>query len=392
MDKKPSRRSFFGKAAAAGGAVITGAHSARAIPRTSTPTVELIKVGAVALGDNSHMSYQFSIWPPIINPVEPDKWPTRTTRMIITHCWDSRKEVADAFAQKYKCEAVKNYYDMVDKVDGMIFGGFNEAKWWPQLTKPYLEAGIPCYINRPLAYSMKDANTIIDMARKHNTPILCTEGRETFKEAIVGRCKVQDLLREGKVIIGANSSNAAGEYPQHAIHGLVFLLAIFGLDVEQVSYQADGWWRDVTPVSPHPQQYGLLTLQYRGINIPGAGEQKTPFIVSQQQFSEYIKSDNTLRIFYSGGWWDLDQHNPEGEHMNRLNSLFYPTIFAIQRLFESRTMPWSYEYILKKNKIFLAGFKSHLEHKGALTRVDDLSDDWEAPNPYADWIDESIFK
>ncbi|KKL12130.1 hypothetical protein LCGC14_2538840, partial [marine sediment metagenome] len=76
-------------------------------------------------------------------------------------------EVAEELAKKYKCEAVKNYYDMVGKVDGMIFAGFNEVKWWPQLTKPYLEAGIPCFINRPFAYSMKDANTIIKTAKKH---------------------------------------------------------------------------------------------------------------------------------------------------------------------------------------------------------------------------------
>ena len=148
----------------------------------------------------------------------------------------------------------------------------------------------------------------------------------------------------------------------------------------------------MTPVSPTPQRYGLLTLQYNGITIPGAGEQTVPFVVTQQQFDRYIKSDNTIRIFYDGGWWDLDQHNPEGEHMNRLNSLFYSTVFAIQRLFETRVMPWSYEYILKKNRIFLTGFKSHLEHRGAMVSINDLPDAWEAPNPYPDWIDESIFK
>jgi hypothetical protein len=63
----------------------------------------------------------------------------------------------------------------------------------------------------------------------------------------------------------------------------------------------------------------------------------------------------------------------------------------MQRLFETRQMQWSHEYILQKTKIFLTAFKSHLEHRGALIRVDDLPDDWEAPSPYADWIDERIF-
>ena len=63
----------------------------------------------------------------------------------------------------------------------------------------------------------------------------------------------------------------------------------------------------------------------------------------------------------------------------------------MERMFETREMPQSYDYMLKKTRIFLAGFKSHLEHNGGLVSVDDLPDDWEAPNPYPDWIDSSIF-
>lgn len=78
--------------------------------------------------------------------------------------------------------------------------------------------------------------------------------------------------------------------------------------------------------------------------------------------------------------------------MERHFYLFFPTVLAMQMMFETRKMQWSYDYILKKTKIFLAAFKSHLEHNGAMIPVDDLPDDWEAPSPYADWIDESIFK
>jgi hypothetical protein len=64
----------------------------------------------------------------------------------------------------------------------------------------------------------------------------------------------------------------------------------------------------------------------------------------------------------------------------------------MQQMFTTRQMPWSYDYILKKTQIFLTAFKSHLEHNGELIKVADLPEDWEAPSPYADWIDESIFK
>ena len=387
-DNDTSRRCFFGKAAAAGGAAFTGAHNVHAQP-AKLPETDLIRVGVIALGDNSHMNY--SIWAPMINPTEHKPWPAgRTTRMLITHCWDSRPELAERFAKTYKCEAVKNYYDMVGKVDGMIFAGFNDVKWWPQLTKPYLEAGIPCFINRPFAYSMKDAHAIVDTARKHGTPILCTDEREYIQQAIVARSKVEELLKQGRTILGAHSTNASGEWSQHGVHGLYFLLAVLGMDVETAGYHADGWWKEVTPTATK-QTFGQLTLQYRGITIEGAGEQKSPFMASQ--FQTWPRADITLRLYHNQGWWDIAHEHTQGDNgFNRHFYLFFPTVLAMQRMFETREMQWSYEYILKKTKIFLAAFKSHLEHNGAMYPVDDLPHEWEAPSPYADWIDESIFR
>ena len=392
MKNNSSRRSFIGKAAAAGSAAVAGTHIAQAQPHPERPTTDLLRVGVIALGDNSHMNY--SIWAPTINPTEPDVWPAgRTTGMKITHCWDMNPEIREAFAKKYMCTAVRNYYDMVGKVDGMIYAGFNEVKWWPKLAKPYLEAGIPCFLNRPFAYSMKDAYEIVDTAKKHNTPILCTDEREYIQQAIVARAKVKEWLSEGRMVVGANGDNSAGnEYPQHGVHGLYFLLAILGLDVELASLQADGWWREKTSTAKNPQTWAQITLKYNGIEIPGAGSQTKPFVASQLQTG--AAGDASIRLYYGGkgrGCWDIAHPWTHGERMDRLYYLFFPTIIAIQRMFKTREMQWSYDYILQKTRIFLTAFKSHLEHDGALIKVSELPDNWEAPCPYPDAIDESIF-
>ena len=92
--------------------------AASADPQSRAASTDLIRVGAIGLGDNSHLNY--SIWAPMINPTEPGKWPSgRASRMLITHCWDSRPDVGEAFASRYRCVAVKNYYDMVGRVDAM---------------------------------------------------------------------------------------------------------------------------------------------------------------------------------------------------------------------------------------------------------------------------------
>lgn len=389
MGKTNTRRRFLRNAALAGGAAAAMEHAAPetgAAPRRRS-SVELLHVGVVGVGEYSHIP---TLWGPSINPNFPEIWPMRSTRMIISHCWDPRPEVASEFAKKYKCEAVKNYYDMADKVDGMIFGSFFECPWWPRLTKPYLEAGVPTFINRPFAFSMKDARAMVETARAHNTPILCTDAHECIKEAQVARWKVEQLLKEGKQILGVASDNDGSEYPAHGVHGIYFLLAILGMDVEKASFQSDGWWSD-TQSGNKKMSWGVLNLQYNGIRIDGAGEQKRPFAATQHILAGQ-GSNAGIRIYHTGGWWDISCNWERGEPVNRLFQYFFPTVFAIQRMFETRKMQWSYDYILDKTRVFLTAFKSNLEHDGAMVRTADLPEDWHAPSPRPNWIDEAIFR
>jgi hypothetical protein len=351
------------------------------------PTVELLRIGVFGLGEMSHIP---TLWGPTINPNFPDIWPMRSTRMLITHCWDPRPELASDFASKYKCEAVKNYYDMVGKVDGMIFGSFFECPWWPRLTKPYLEAGIPCFINRPFAFSMKDAREMVETARAHNTPLMSSDAHECIKEVQIARWKVEQFLKEKKTILGVNSDNDGSEYPAHGVHGIYFLLAALGMDVERISFQANGWW-NADGNGTTKMNWGVISLQYNGVSIEGAGKQTTPFVATQHTLAGQ-DANVGMRIYYQGGWWDLVCNWEKGDRTDRIYSYFFPTVFAIQRMFETRKMQWSYDYILQKTRIFLAGFKSHLEHRGEMIRVADLPDDWKAPAPKPDWINEEIFK
>jgi len=390
MSNMLTRRSFFSTAAASSATLTTSRVSAAS---RNTPTVELMKIGVIAVGEYSHMNSTGAIWAPVINPVEPERWPVRTTRMLITHCWDSRYERAAEFAKRYKCEAVKQYDDMVGKVDALITAGFYECKWWPQLTKPYLEAGIPTFINRPFALSMRDALELVETARRHNTPIMCSDAHEDLKEALVAKAKVASLINEKKWILGANAATGANEYPAHLLHSLYEVLSVFGMDVNQVSLQAPSWWQTETPTNPNGRMnWGMMTLQYNGISIEGVGKQTEPFLVTAQALGGNSGSRGTLRMYYRGGWDDFDQRIIQGDLINDRYHLQSKTVFNMQQMFETKKMPQSYDDILQKTKIFLSGFKSHIEHNGLMIKVDDLPDGWEAPSPFPDWIDGAIFK
>ncbi|MFC1552146.1 Gfo/Idh/MocA family oxidoreductase [Candidatus Latescibacterota bacterium] len=386
MSVNSNRRSFFGKAAAAAGAAtaMTGT-DARAQVRKTSP--DFIRIGFACVGSNSHAG----LWAPAINPVKGDKWPGRTTNMLITHCWDSRPEAAQNFAKRYDCVAVKNFEDMVGKVDAVIFGGFFEAPWWEKLTQPYLEAGIPTYIDRPIGLNMKTAKSIVERAKRYKTPIMSCDAHGIMEEAFLSCQKVEQFRKEGKDIIAATGYNyTTNDYPQHGIHGLYFLTTAFGLDVESVSQQADGWWRDVTPTNPTPWTYGTLNVLFRGVKTDGAPDQTSKFMATQVQVQNHCSYCN-LRVYASkpgerGDWVDFDARNTADPVLGPRYYRNFPTVLYMQRMFETGEMPFAYDDILKMNRIFLAAFKSQTDDHGQMVEVDTLSDDWTAPTPYPDFL------
>ena len=110
MDKKESRRSFFGKTAIAGGVALAAAENGFAAKKTTaaasqkkTTSVELMNVGAMCVGEGSHMNY--GIWAPTINPTKEEPWYGRTTGMRISHCWDRGPRCRRGVREKIRMRA-----------------------------------------------------------------------------------------------------------------------------------------------------------------------------------------------------------------------------------------------------------------------------------------------
>jgi hypothetical protein len=59
--------------------------------------------------------------------------------------------------------------------------------------------------------------------------------------------------------------------------------------------------------------------------------------------------------------------------------LWAPTIWVFQKMAIHGEMPQSYEQLLEKNDVFLAGWRSILENDGRPVALDDVPDDWETP-------------
>lgn len=364
---KKSRRSFIGKSALAGGALaLGGAGTAEAkkksFKRSISFSAELLEVGVLTT-QGGHIN---SIWGPLINPTG-DK--TRVTGMLMTHAWDINPESLDSFAKKYNVRKVKHYYDMVDKVDAVIMTDFASLFSYQDLVRPYLEAGVPIFINRPFASSLKNARDMIDTAKKNGTPIMCGSSLEYVQAVDTIRQEIPDLGD----ITGYVADNAMSDYATHGVHGIYFVYACVGGGVKSVSYQANDW------VRPN----GIMTFKYEG--RMGAddfwGSLLQPYRSGSAWIKVYGKGFTTRKDGYSNDVSIERQMDwPREGRGNVVDSaIWLPILHAMQRMFETGVMPEPYENIYEKTQMFIGGFYSHLDKKGAPVLLEDIPLDWECP-------------
>jgi uncharacterized protein YgfB (UPF0149 family) len=349
-----SRRGFLGATALAGAAALTAGLDSPALAQQTRRPSDHFRVGCLNVFSYSHLD---GLWGPLINARTGQK-DTPFTNLRITHCWDIEPDKAQAFARTYQCEAVRNFDDMLGKVDGIISGGYYNHPWNHILHEPYLEAGLPNLINRPFANSLRKAGRIIELAKKHKASILVPSGHE-HNEAIT-RAKA---WATGKKIICYSATNSFDDYPTHGIHGLYMVckaIAEAGFPVISVAYRADSWY------SPP----GVLTFEHRN-------KEGKSFYGTLHQVS--------------GSWGTIQIHTPEmyggesflirtgvGYPFNK-TEIWAPTIWAYQNMALHGELPQTLEQIYHKTNVFLAGWRSILENGGKPTRLDAVPEDWESP-------------
>lgn len=351
---KNDRRSFLGRAAIAGAAAAAAAKTSESQTRSPKGPDDFLRIGCLNVVSYSHLN---GIWGPLINPRQGEK-DTPFTNMRITHCWEIEYDKAEQFAKTYGCQAVRNFDDMLGKVDGIISGGYYNHPWNHIIHEPYLEAGLPNLINRPFSNSLAKAKKIIEMARKYNAPILVPSSHEHNES--IARAKV---WATGKNIICYSATNSFDDYPTHGIHGLYLCckaIAEAGNPVTAVSYRADSWY------SPP----GVLTFEHRN-------KEGKPFFGVLHQVS--------------GSWGTIQIHTPEvygGESFNIYYGTGYPynkteiwatPIWAFQNMASYGEMPQTLEQIYHKTNVFLAGWRSILVSGGKPVRLAEVPEEWESP-------------
>ena len=131
-------------------------------------SIERLRIGIVGCGDVAHRHYVPGI-------------ASRAERVVITAVADptpgAAERVADAVAswspgaRAYRDAAELLRSDTVDAVFNLTPAPHHGA-----VNRAILEAGVACFSEKPLAATVPDADTLIDLATRTGTPFLCAPG------------------------------------------------------------------------------------------------------------------------------------------------------------------------------------------------------------------------
>ncbi len=323
---------------------------------TRATPYDLVRVGILS-GSGGHIH---SIWG---NNMNPPAGQMRTTGMVMTHAWAIRKSMAERLGSMFPgINIVQHPADMIGHIDGVYIDDVSAISLYPLMAKPFLEAGIPTFVNRPFATSLAKGQTMVDLAEKHGTALLAASTWEYTESIGDLRAKAADLAD----IKGYVAHNSMSDYYSHGLHGVWYVHAALRDEIQKgrgkmtgAAYHTPNWRKPG----------GLVIYEHDHPNCPYYGSLQ---LVSGADGQAY------MRIF--GG----PQGDAEGKIPGRPGYFRYNTWNAlqlvIQEMFETGTSPETGDDLMEKLAMFLLPFYSILERDGAFVRREEL-DDWEVANP-----------
>lgn len=311
---------------------------------------KILKIGGI-FGLWSHTS---STWWRYLN--QPEGY-ARATGMRVTHLWCVDPETGARLAKRYDAEVVSKYDDMVGRVDGMFIDDFRVTPFMPDLSLPYIEAGIPCFFDRPMASSVAGAMKVIEASKRSGTPFMVASAYEYLKEVEVALYR-QKAIGEVRAYEARNSGSNIYMY---ALHGLWFVLKTMGVDVERIGCRA----------TDPENGSSLTTLEHRrdGRLFYGTMHQARlkDIMCSVKAYGKEGNCEVTCTV--DGRPWYKDIYT------------YLEMLHAMERMIRTKTAPETLDYTEAKIRIFIALLYSVYEKEGGMVEVSSLPVSWDAGFP-----------
>ena len=317
-------------------------------------TKTMIRVGRVGCEPLSHAD----TWGPVMNPA-----PGRDSGlgMRVTAIWSESAARAQQFAESYGVATVVAWpEDLIGQIDAVMIHEMDAGKTL-DLARPFIEARLPTYVNRPFAATVAQAEEILSLARQHRTPVTTCSALRYAPEALELGERVKGLgpIRS---YVAAGSS---GPFYCYAIHLIELARAVVGGGIEQVTTLG----APILDFHSHaPGQIGFLHVQH--VAHDGAPP--------MQGVLQLINGCRNV-------WFEMTVYAQEGAASVSLprddvrSQLWLPALRAIEHMFRTGEEPVTHEELLEKHRALLAADKS--ARTGRAVRLDEVDDHEVALHP-----------
>lgn len=137
-------------------------------------------------------------------------------------------------------ELLEDPLELLGKVDGVLVNSIDGAVHLER-ARPFLERGVPTFVDKPFACSTADALALIDLAERHQAPLFSTSSLRYAPEvasAAGGTAQTGRLL--GASVYGPALLHPSGRNPglfHYGIHPVEMLFTLLGPGCQQVSCQ-----------------------------------------------------------------------------------------------------------------------------------------------------------
>ena len=164
---------------------------------------------------------------------EKNDWPVYRNafarRARITHAWSTDVKGTRKLAQAAGIEHVVKYpEDVIGEVDGVILA--DDMEMTHHRSAPiFLKAGLPTFIDKPLAPNWREAKRTVELARKHRAPMMSCSALRYATEIADGRAIAAKVGRITTcVAVGVN------ELYFYGIHPLELMVTVMGKRIRKV--------------------------------------------------------------------------------------------------------------------------------------------------------------
>jgi virulence factor len=207
--------------------------------------------------------------------------------------------------KRYEVSLFDRPEDLLGKIDAVMVESVDGSVHLDR-ARPFLERGMPTYVDKPFACTLEDARAMIDLAARTHAPIFSSSSLRYAPEVVAargGQSEAGAIL--GAATFGPAPLDVTGRNPglfHYGIHPVEMLYTLMGPGCERVvalsTEGADvvsGTWRDgrigtVRGLRAGRQDYGFTVFGEKGVVSQGVG---TRYI-----YRELLKE--VVRMFETG--------------------------------------------------------------------------------------------